>query len=892
MVGNVVGHFRILNRIGGGAMGTVYRAEDLKLKRTVALKFLPEEVQRNEQMKKRLIREAVAASSLDHPNICTIFEVDETEAGEVYFSMAFYEGETLAARIDRGDLATEEIVRIAEQIADALEHAHEKKLVHRDLKPSNIMLVNGGMVKILDFGLVQTLADNIETIGSESTSGTPAYMSPEQARAEVVDARTDIWSFGVLLYKMLTGSLPFRGNYSQAVIYSILHEEPDFDFLERSGADSGLQDIVKNCLKKEVRERITSFEQVSDKLKRLSDGMNSGAIGIDSAVAEPRAGYGTGEKGEDVEDSDLSASGFWNKRKWRILLPAGAAILLAVLIWSILSTGPVTIPPERRVVAVLPVEVQGAPLEKVNWLSEHLRLDLQASLYAIEIFNPGLILVPDRIVRKDSIHDLGSAQAAIGATHAIGIFCHMEESQLLFEISLHSADTLQPVAMTSFSLSPNEISISEDRIFSAVTALLNVNPDTMYRCRYCSLSPEAYRHYAQAMIFHRNAVSDSDMERAIMEFERARAFGSDYGGKIYGAMAIAYWRLYNITKDDEYSEKSHTYLRTAKSYSPDNPQLQCLNALHLLEQDENKKAEKIYREILKRNPLCTQAVKYYGHFLFNHGRLDEAKELYKKLVDLAPYHRIGYAKLGYAYFRENEFSKADSMYKQESRYSVGNSRAKNDRGAMLLFQEKWHEAFKCFKRSLEIEENADAYTHLGNLLFFWNPDYVKAGEYYKKSIEMEPDDYSYQGNLAISYYWRPEKKDESKQWFRSAIRQAKKLRQYEKNASVMADLALYSVFLGNKKQSLKYIEKALELNKSEKREVLMQAVSVYSENDNFELAYSFFTKALKKGEPILFYTADPMLEDFLKVPRVIKYLKDTEAARKKKKASSQTADNN
>jgi len=265
MIGKIVSHYKILEKLGEGGMGVVYKAEDAKLKRTVALKFLPTELTKNPKARKRFIQEAQAASALDHPNICVIHEIDEAEDGQMFICMAYYEGETLEQKIENGPLDTEEIINIALQIAQGLGKAHENGIVHRDIKPGNIIITNDGTAKILDFGLAK-LADQVRITKTGATIGTVAYMSPEQARGEEVDHQSDIWSLGVVLYEMITGQLPFRGEYNQAVIYSILNEEPE-PMVPRDSGQAGvpteLEDIVSKALTKNKADR---YQQVEDML--------------------------------------------------------------------------------------------------------------------------------------------------------------------------------------------------------------------------------------------------------------------------------------------------------------------------------------------------------------------------------------------------------------------------------------------------------------------------------------------------------------------------------------------------------------------------------------------------------------------------------------------------
>jgi non-specific serine/threonine protein kinase len=271
MIGQTISHYKILEKLGGGGMGVVYKAEDTKLHRTVALKFLPPELTRDEEAKKRFIHEAQAASSLDHNNICSIHQVDETDDGQIFICMNYYDGETLKKKIERCPIRLDEAIDIAIQIANGLQKAHEKGIIHRDIKPANIFITNDGIVKILDFGLAKLSGQTIIS-KTGSTVGTAAYMSPEQARGEIVDQRTDIWSLGVVLYEMLTGELPFRSEYEQAMIYSILNEQPKTIDLILKDFPKQLIHITEKSLEKNPELRYKNMSEVVKELEYIKTG--------------------------------------------------------------------------------------------------------------------------------------------------------------------------------------------------------------------------------------------------------------------------------------------------------------------------------------------------------------------------------------------------------------------------------------------------------------------------------------------------------------------------------------------------------------------------------------------------------------------------------------------
>lgn len=267
MIGQKISHYEILEKLGEGGMGIVYKAQDTKLKRTVALKFLPPQTLASEADKTRFLHEAQAAAALDHPNIGTIHEIDEAD-GRPFIVMAYIDGQTLKHKIEAGPVAVDEALAIAIHVAQGLQAAHEKGIVHRDIKSANIMITSKSQAKIMDFGLAK-LTGRTQLTKMGATVGTVAYMSPEQARSEAVDHHTDIWSFGVVFYEMLAGQLPFQSQYEQALVYCILNETPKAVSTLRAEVSPELEAIVAKCLEKEAPKRYQDANDLLADLYRL-----------------------------------------------------------------------------------------------------------------------------------------------------------------------------------------------------------------------------------------------------------------------------------------------------------------------------------------------------------------------------------------------------------------------------------------------------------------------------------------------------------------------------------------------------------------------------------------------------------------------------------------------
>jgi len=267
-IGQEISHYKILEKLGEGGMGVVYKSHDNTLNRPVALKFLPSSLTTDETTRKRFVVEAQAASALDHPNICTIHEINETADGQQYICMAYYEGESLRNLIKKGPIPADMAVNIFVQLVQGMAAAHEKNIIHRDIKPGNIIITDKGEAKIVDFGLAKLAG--VDLTQSTSSKGTAAYMCPEQIRGGKVDDRCDIWALGVVFYEMLTGRLPYEGDYPESMMYAIVNKDPKKLSEHLSDFPELLELVISKCLEKDPSDRYQNLSELLTDLKPLS----------------------------------------------------------------------------------------------------------------------------------------------------------------------------------------------------------------------------------------------------------------------------------------------------------------------------------------------------------------------------------------------------------------------------------------------------------------------------------------------------------------------------------------------------------------------------------------------------------------------------------------------
>jgi TolB-like protein len=648
MIGETISHYKILEKLGQGGMGEVYRAEDTKLKRIVALKVLPAELVRDEEARSRFLREAQAASALQHENICAIHEIGETPDGRPFICMDCYDGVTLKEKIAAAPLAIGDAIETAEQIAAGLAEAHGAKIVHRDIKPANVMVTRRGVAKILDFGLAKPAGAATLTKAS-STMGTVAYMSPEQARGDEVDHRTDIWSLGAVLHEMVAGRPPFRGEYESAVLYSIAHESPEPVTALRSGVPLELERIINRCLAKDAAERYQTAADFSADLRRLKREISEGASRPAAGAARPK--------------------GASRGRRIGVVGVGVAAILMTLLaifgggLRDRLAGGRGASEPGRiESLAILPfVNVDNDP--DTDYLSDEIPASITANLSRLS----GLRVVPRGTAFRygGSDVDLAAVGHKLNVSAILTGQVRVRGEELSIRAELVDVAGDRQLWGEHYSLKLSDILAFEQNIAARITDALRVRLTETDRERLSkgqTENAEAHRLYLKGRYFW-NKRSEEGFRTAIGYFQQAIEEDPAYA-LAYTGLADSYGVLagFGIAAPRDVFPKAKAAVSRALEIDSTLAEAHVSLAFILQHYEWNwLEAEKAYKRAIALDPGYATALHWYGLLLLTMGRNEEAIATSESAARLDPLSLPIGASLGTVYFVMRQYEKAEAQ---------------------------------------------------------------------------------------------------------------------------------------------------------------------------------------------------------------------------------------
>jgi serine/threonine-protein kinase len=647
MIGQTVSHYKILEKLGEGGMGVVYKAEDLTLKRTVALKFLPQHLTSTEAEQARFLQEAQAAATLNHPNICTIHAVGEADTPggghQRFIDMEYVDGTTLRKRLPFSSFS--DAVTIAAQVGEALQEAHAKGIVHRDIKADNIMVNAKGQAKVMDFGLAK-LKGSLKLTKTSSTVGTLAYMAPEQIQGGEVDARSDIFSFGIVLFEMLTGKTPFRGEHEAAAMYSIMNEEPDSLLKYRPELSPDLERIIRRALEKDPADRFQSAADMVSELRReqkkstrvvRSQEMPAAAASAPSAPAAASA----------------------PKRKLPLAaIAAGILVLVAaVAAWLLLGRT------QERIdsLAVLPFENVGGSAE-LDYLSDGIAENIINNLAKIQ----GLRVAPRgaafRFRGKDV--DLADIGTKLNVRAVLtGRIIHRGNA-LDVQVDLIDVKNVSQLWGNHYQAGMGSLLELQDGIIREVSAKLGQADAAVPASSRAAQNSQAYTLYLQGRYFWNRRTSQG-LEQAFGFFRQALALDSTFA-LAYSGLADCY-----LLQPQYGGVKSSVAIPLAranalKALSLDNSLAEARTALAFTftADFDYENAEREYKQALALNPNYPTAYHWYGLMLGRNGRLEEYLRMITRATEIDPYAPVLRLNVGVAHVLLRQYDVAVTEFEK------------------------------------------------------------------------------------------------------------------------------------------------------------------------------------------------------------------------------------
>ncbi len=699
MIGKTISHYRILEKLGEGGMGVVYKAQDITLDRPVALKFLPKHLTSDSIEKERFIHEAKAASALNHTNITTIYEIAEFE-GQMFMAMEYVEGVTLRQIVEKETLSIKKVLDIGIQLCEGLAMAHGKGIVHRDIKSDNVMLTPRGQVKMMDFGLAK-LKGATKLTKTRSTIGTLAYMSPEQASGEEVDSRSDIFSFGVVLYELLTGRLPFQGEHQAAIVYSIVNEEPQPVARFNNNVSQELERIVFKALEKEKEERYQHIDDLLADLRRERKSLEyvkTGHIPLEAAARKPR------------------------KRLLGLALPLSVVFIL-VLLFFILRPFRLELAPEKKAIAqenslaIMYFENLVDPVDSLRIgeiITELLITDLTESQYLKVVSSQRLydilkLLGKEGVKRVDQAIATQVAQKAHARWMLLGRVLQMKPEMIL-TAQLVDVETGDAVASQRITGQPGE------NVFSLVDKLtVEIKRDLSLPAgareeeersvaEVTTHSQEAYRYYLEGLDYF-NKIYYSEAERS---FRKTLEFDSTF--------AMAYFRLAVMKHDEGDDREAKELIAEARKYSDKITRKEKLyiGSLEAYVSGDYPHAVKEFQKIVREYPEEKEAFLRLGDIYYQDlQEVDEAIGCFSQAVEIDPLYKIAYNALAYAYNEIEDLEKSIWAINKYISLAPDEANPYDSRGDLYAYNGRIDQAIESYKEALKIKP--DFYMSLSKL---------------------------------------------------------------------------------------------------------------------------------------------------------------------------------
>jgi len=690
MIGRTVSHYHIIEEIGRGGMGIVYKAQDLKLDRIVALKFLPHHLTVNEAEKARFLHEAKAAAALNHPNACSIYRIDEHE-GQQFIEMEYVDGVTLRHKAASSPLKESEAIAYAIQIGEALQEAHSKGIVHRDVKAENIMLNAKNQIKVMDFGLAK-LKGSLKLTKESSTVGTLAYMAPEQIQGGEADARSDIFSFGVVLFEMLTGQMPFRGEHDAAIMYSILNEEPDSVLKYRSDLQGDLERIIRRALEKDPGDRYQHIDDMLSELRRLQKQT--------SRISRPVESQTTGATGTLPELKTANKQG-----KTKVLYGSIAIglVILAGAVYYFTSESSSSFDS----LAVLPfVNSGGDPT--TEYLSDGMTESIINSLTRI----PQLRVVPRSTVFRFKGKDVDPQEVgtSLNVSAVLAGRVLQRDNELNIQLDLIDIRTQSQVWGKQYRRDVNDVIPLQEEIVSDVSERLQLSLSGQTReslAKRITDNPEAFKLYLQGRYFWQKR-KGAELYKAIDYFNQAIALDPGFA-LAYAGLADCYVLLEQYAGQPwrENAPLAENAVRKALELDRSLGEAHVTLAFIRGAAWDWEGAEKEYRTAIELSPNYPTVYHWYGLMQGHQNRREEWFETIQKAVALDPLSPVILINMGIAYDQcKGDMKTATEYFRKALELDAGFAPAYHQMGRMQVRRGMLEEGLANLQKGVDLSSRA------------------------------------------------------------------------------------------------------------------------------------------------------------------------------------------
>jgi len=772
----VAGKYRILGEIGRGGMGVVYEADDVKLRRPVALKFLPAELTNDPEARERFVHEAQAASVLDNPHICTIHEIGESEDGRMYIAMALCSGESLRAKIKRGPLPPVEALSLAAQVADGLAVAHARGIVHRDVKPANILVTKDGTARIADFGLAK-IAGEARLTREGRAVGTVAYMSPEQLSGEDVDARSDVWSLGVVFYEMLAGTLPFHGKTEHSLAYAIVNSEPKSLSELPPGTPAGCTPVLERALAKDPAARFSSAVEMAAAISAVRESAGySGDLrtaarsGQGPALPHAHAGRPAlvriGIPALAVAAAVALAFALGLPRKAAVLLglaqPSGARHI------TVFAPNVIGDDPEDRTLAAGLADYLRLRLDRIarasrSWVTpvDHLdAYDVREAADALRVLGSNIVLSGTLKRADDSV----SLALDVIDPKSYRRVASVSKTDHIANIATWQVDVvLEAAAALGLAVAPSE----RDALTSSGTTV-----------------PGAFESHIRGLGFMASAYDGAGpssaenaglLASAIAAFEEAVRLDPSFTAARID-LADALWQRSAPTENEEPPAlRAETIVRDVLEANNDLAPAHLVLGSILRRLGRDDEAVREYIKAAEIDPLSYSALIWLGDFYADKNQPAKAEETYRAALRIRPGYWSAGAHIAYFYLFQGAYDKARDEFERITRACPGNVTMLNNLGAALYFLGDVGRAVAAFERSNAVKRNPDATSNLA-VLYYYQGRYADSVTMNETAIGYGKSDLDYliYGNLADAYRFTPGNEAKAAEAYGKAIALAEK----------------------------------------------------------------------------------------------------------------------